>query len=88
VDAARGAGALVADLRALRMLAGMTKAEAGRAGVDNPYRYFRVFSGKLNMAPREDKSDWHFLESVDLGSRGKVLWAPSLTKRNRLPKSR
>jgi hypothetical protein len=68
VDAARGAGALVAGLRALRVLAGMTKAEAERAGVDNPYRYFRVFSGKLNMAPREDKSDWHFLESVDLGN--------------------
>jgi hypothetical protein len=68
VDAARGAGALVAGLRALRVLAGMTKAEAERAGIDNPYRYFRVFSGKLNMAPREDKSDWHFLESVDLGN--------------------
>jgi hypothetical protein len=68
VDAARGAGALVAGLRALRVLAGMTKAEAERAGVENPYRYFRVFSGKLNMAPREDKSDWHYLESVDLGN--------------------
>jgi AAA domain len=69
VDAARGAGALVAGLRALRVLAGMTKAEAERASVENPYRYFRVFSGKLNMAPREDKSDWHYLESVDLGNR-------------------
>jgi hypothetical protein len=69
VDAARGAGALVAGLRALRVLAGMTKAEAERAGIENPYRYFRVFSGKLNMAPREDKSEWHFLESVDLGNR-------------------
>jgi hypothetical protein len=68
VDAARGAGALVAGLRALRVLAGMTKAEAERAGVENPYRYFRVFSGKLNMAPREEKSDWHYLESVDLGN--------------------
>jgi AAA domain len=68
VDAARGAGALVAGLRALRVLAVMTKAEAERAGVENPYRYFRVFSGKLNMAPREDKSDWHYLESVDLGN--------------------
>jgi hypothetical protein len=50
------------------VLAGMTKAEAERTGIENPYRYFRVFSGKLNMAPREDKSDWHFLESVDLGN--------------------
>jgi hypothetical protein len=47
----------------------MTKAEAERAGIENPYRYFRVFAGKLNMAPREDKSDWLFLESVDLGNR-------------------
>lgn len=68
VDAARGASAFAGALRAIRVLAVMTKAEAERAGVENPYRYFRVFSGKLSMAPREDKSDWHFLESVDLGN--------------------
>jgi AAA domain len=68
VDAARGAGALVAGLRSLRVLAGMTKAEAARAGIENPHRLFRVFPGKLNMAPREDKSDWYFLESIDLGN--------------------
>ncbi|MGY3358835.1 hypothetical protein ACVWZK_005498 [Bradyrhizobium sp. GM0.4] len=68
VDAARGASAFSGALRAIRVLAVMTKAEAERAGVDNPYRYFRTFSGKLNMAPREDKSEWHFLESVDLGN--------------------
>jgi hypothetical protein len=68
VDAARGAGALAAGLRAMRVLAGMTADEARKAGVDNPYRYFRVFSGKLNMAPRENKSDWYHLESVDLGN--------------------
>jgi AAA domain len=68
VDDARGAGAFMAGCRAVRVLAGMTKAEAERAGIENPYRYFRVFAGKLNMAPREDKSDWLFLESVDLGN--------------------
>jgi hypothetical protein len=68
VDAARGAGALAAGLRAIRVLAGMTTEEAKKAGVDNPYRYFRAFSGKLNMAPRENKSDWYHLESVDLGN--------------------
>jgi hypothetical protein len=68
VDAARGAVAFVAGCRAVRVLAGMTTAEAERAGIENPYRYFRVFSGKLNMAPREDKSDWHYLESVNLGN--------------------
>ncbi len=68
VDDARGAGAFMAGMRAVRVVAGMTKAEAERAGVENPYRYFRVFAGKLNMAPREDKSDWLFLESVDLGN--------------------
>jgi hypothetical protein len=68
VDDARGAGAFMAGCRAVRVVAGMTKAEAERAGIENPYRYFRVFAGKLNMAPREDKSDWHFLESVDLGN--------------------
>lgn len=70
IDAARGAGAFVAGCRAVRVLAGMTPAEAERAGIENPFRYFRVFSGKLNMAPRDDKSDWHFLESVDLGNGG------------------
>jgi hypothetical protein len=68
VDAARGAGALAAGLRAIRVLAGMTTEEAKKAGVDNPHRYFRAFSGKLNMAPRENKSDWYHLESVDLGN--------------------
>jgi len=68
VDAARGASAFSGALRAIRVLAVMTKAEAERADVENPYRYFRVFSGKLNMAPREDKSEWQFLESVDLGN--------------------
>jgi hypothetical protein len=68
VDAARGAGALVAGLRAIRVLAGMTADEAKKAGVDNPFRYFRTFSGKLNMASRENKSDWYHLESVDLGN--------------------
>jgi hypothetical protein len=69
IDAARGAGAFVAGCRAVRVLAGMTPAEAARANVENPFRYFRVFSGKLNMAPRDDKSDWYHLESVDLGNR-------------------
>jgi hypothetical protein len=68
VDDARGAGAFMAGCRAVRVVAGMTKPEAERAGVENPYRYVRVFAGKLNMAPREDKSDWLFLESVDLGN--------------------
>jgi len=68
VDDARGAGAFMAGMRAVRIVAGMTAAEAERAGIENPYRYFRVFAGKLNMAPREEKSDWLFLESVDLGN--------------------
>jgi hypothetical protein len=68
VDAARGAGAFAAGLRAIRVLAGMTTDEAKKAGVDNPFRYFRAFSGKLNMALRENKSDWYQLESVDLGN--------------------
>jgi hypothetical protein len=66
--AARGAGAFAAGLRAIRVLAGMTTDEAKKAGVDNPFRYFRAFSGKLNMAPRENKSDWYQLESIDLGN--------------------
>ena len=68
VEAARGARAFIDGCRAVRVVAGMTAQEAERAGIANHRRYFQVFSGKTNMAPPEDKADWHFLESVDLGN--------------------
>jgi hypothetical protein len=46
----------------------MTREEAEKAGVDNPRRYFRVFSDKANMSPPAEVSDWYRLESVDLGN--------------------
>jgi hypothetical protein len=72
IDAARGARAFVDACRAGRVLAGMTAQEAERGGIENHHRYFRVFHGKLNMAPMDTKSDWHFLESVDLGNGGGI----------------
>jgi hypothetical protein len=68
VEAARGARAFIDGCRAVRVVAGMNSQEAERAGAGNHRRYFQVFSGKANMAPPEDKADWHFLESADLGN--------------------
>ena len=66
-DDARGAGALVAAARTVRVLNPMTKSEAERCGVEQPRGYFRADDGKANMAPAE-VARWYHLASVDLGN--------------------
>ncbi|MBR1216520.1 AAA family ATPase [Bradyrhizobium sp. U87765 SZCCT0131] len=66
-DDARGAGALVAAARSVRVINTMTKKEAEKFGVDQPRSYFRVDDGKANLAPLE-AARWHRLTSVDLGN--------------------
>ena len=66
-DDARGAGALVAAARTVRVLNPMTKSEAERCGVEQPRGYFRADDGKANMAPPE-AARWYHLASVDLGN--------------------
>ena len=65
-ESARGAVALVAACRDVRVLNRMTKDEAERAGVENHRLYFRVYSDKANLAPPSKVSDWYCLKGVDL----------------------
>jgi hypothetical protein len=56
--------------RSVRTINGMTLEEANKAGVDpnERFSYFRVNSGKANLAKRTGHSDWRRLVSVDLGN--------------------
>jgi AAA domain len=73
VDDARGAGALLAAARSVRVLNRMTADEASRAGVSNPRSYFRIDTGKANMAPPAESSTWRQIVSQPLGNdRGEV----------------
>lgn len=67
MEDARGAVALLAKVRAGRVLNQMTREEAERAGVETRGTYFRVDRGKGNLSPPStDASDWFHLASVDL----------------------
>lgn len=67
MEDARGAVALLAKVRAGRVLNQMTKEEAERAGVETRGVYFRVDRGKGNLSPPStDASTWYHLASVDL----------------------
>ncbi|MCJ2039555.1 AAA family ATPase [Methylobacterium sp. J-059] len=70
VEDGRGAVALLAAVRAARVLNPMSKDEAERAGVDPKLRrlHFRVDGGKGNLAPPSDAANWYRLQSVDLGN--------------------
>ena len=67
-DDARGAGALVAKARSVRVLNGMTKDEGEKAGVDSHRAHFRVDNGKQNLAPPSTVATWFELKSVGLGN--------------------
>jgi hypothetical protein len=63
----RGAGAIINAVRSARVLNPMSKAEAAKVGIDEVYRrlYFRVDTGKANMAPPA-AARWHQFTGVDL----------------------
>lgn len=67
-ESARGAIALVAAARSVRVLNRMTKDEAGRAGLETHRGYFRVGDDKNNLAPTGAGNDWFHLESVQLAN--------------------
>lgn len=69
-DSARGASALKDKARSARTINGMTVEEAKKAGIDanERFSYFRVNSGKANLAKRTGHSEWRRLVSVDLGN--------------------
>jgi hypothetical protein len=66
-DDARGGGAIVNAVRSCQVLNRMSVKEAEQARIeqDQRFRYFRVDSGKQNLAPPE-KAKWRYLESIDL----------------------
>lgn len=66
VEDSRGASALIAAARSARALNRMTRAEAEKALVSNPRSCFRVTSGKENLAPPPEASDWYRFQSVNL----------------------
>lgn len=69
VEDARGASALIAAARTARVLNGMTRDEARAVNLeDERTRYFRVDTGKSNLAPRSDLADWYKIDSVDIGN--------------------
>jgi hypothetical protein len=71
VEDSRGAVALIATSRSARALAKMTKAEAGRLGLEHVRPFlFRFADGKANMAPpiATDDTAWMELRNVALGN--------------------
>jgi hypothetical protein len=67
-DDARGASAIVAAARSVRVLNRMTKDEAARAGIEKHWSFFRVDNGKANLAPPPEKTTWRQIVSVPLGN--------------------
>lgn len=69
-ESARGAGALVNAARSVVTINRMTENEADKFGIERELRgrYFRAYDDKNNRAPRAEKNDWFFLQSVDLGN--------------------
>ncbi|CAN1546999.1 Prim_Pol domain containing protein [Rhabdaerophilaceae bacterium] len=70
VEDGRGASALIAAARSVRVLNPMSEADATKGGVDPDERrsYFRVDNGKANLAPPAEKSEWYKIVSVPLGN--------------------
>jgi hypothetical protein len=66
VEDARGAGALVNCCRSVRVLNTMQKDEGEKAGVERHRSFFRIDSGKTNIAIAPENSEWRKIVSVDL----------------------
>jgi hypothetical protein len=66
VEDGRGASALIAAARSVRVLNGMSQAEADKAGVERKRLHFRVDNGKSNLAPPPEGASWFQIESVRL----------------------
>lgn len=65
-ESARGAVALVAAARSVRVLNRMTRDEAESAGLPTHRGFFRVGYDKENLAPASEKADWFRIAGVDL----------------------
>lgn len=82
VDDGRGASAVVAAARHVRIFQKMTKEEAQKLGVPEgeAFRYVRINSGKQNMAPPISAASWVRLMSCQLPNGDSVqvpaAWTP------------
>jgi hypothetical protein len=82
VDDGRGASAILAAVRAARVLNVMSTKEAGQLGVIEAERrqHVRISNGKANYAPPSDKAEWIKIENVTLANGDNVgvgtLWKP------------
>jgi hypothetical protein len=65
-ESARGASAMVAAARSVRVLQRMTPKESDDAGLDSPKGYFQVLDDKNNLAPAAENASWYHIESVPL----------------------
>lgn len=70
VNDARGASALIGGVRSARVLNPLDKAEADRLGIKDRLSYFRVDSGKSNLAKRTEDGVWRQLISIDMDNGG------------------
>lgn len=70
VDALRGASSLVGGARSVRIVAGMTRDEAVKYGIDDDQRGFYSWlqNGKANMLPPTHKRRWMTMTNVSLGN--------------------
>lgn len=75
VEDARGAIALIAKVRSARVLNGMSKSEAQDIGVEEKERFgfFKMETGKANLAPRSGMAVWRRMVGVPLGNRVDAL---------------
>jgi hypothetical protein len=78
VDDGRGASALKDAARSVRVLNVMTKKEAEKAAVERHRSFFRVDTGKANLAPPPERSEWRQIVSVDLGNGSDTKCADSV----------
>ncbi len=67
-ESSRGAIALVAAARSVRVLNAMTKDEAEKANLESRRGYFRVGDDKNNLAPQDDATTWFQIVSVLLAN--------------------
>lgn len=67
-DDVRGASAVVAAARIVRLVQPMSKDEAEKLRGADRKRYFQTNMGKINLAPQPEKGTWYCLESQLLGN--------------------
>ena len=70
IDDVRGASAIVGAVRAVRLYAGMSEAEAKETNTENRRAFFKRRNGKANYFLPSDKWDWFLLENISLENGG------------------